>query len=472
MRLLKDWWNKSKPSHPSRDHRPRVMPQVESLEGRDLMSASPSPVLMVIANQDFYYQEYADTRQSLEAAGLDVTVAAATTQTAIPHGNSGQGWMSGEVTPDLALASVNAADYSAIVFVGGWGSSMYQYAYNDPNLDGVTDNFYANDLYNGAAATREAVNELVNDFVAQDKYVCGLCHGVTVLAWARVDGASVLEGKRVAVPLTVGSPAQFYDGEWRAFMDPTGQYQQVIDNGGLALPVSGQYGDPTTVADDVVVDGRVITGENYDSARYFGGIIARSVLGDSANSAPQVSPAAWSLDENPPTGTVVGTVKATDPDAGQTLSYSIVGGNTNGAFTIDSTTGAIMVANAAAIDFESMPTFTLTVRAVDDGAGALAGFGEITINLRDVAESRVPPCYHTMDLVAPTTDPVPAHIDYFLKLDGVDGDVISHGRDPFDVLAGRADADDTTEVCLYCVCLEDGSTGAGIHVPIKIKHNL
>ena len=25
-------------------------------------------------------------------------------------------------------------EYSAIAFVGGWGSSMYQYAYNDPNV--------------------------------------------------------------------------------------------------------------------------------------------------------------------------------------------------------------------------------------------------------------------------------------------------------------------------------------------------
>ena len=33
----------------------------------------------------------------------------------------------GNVRPDLALSDVKAEDYSAIVFVGGWGSSMYQY---------------------------------------------------------------------------------------------------------------------------------------------------------------------------------------------------------------------------------------------------------------------------------------------------------------------------------------------------------
>jgi hypothetical protein len=125
---------------------------------------------------------------------------------------------------------------------------------------------------------------------------------------------------------------------------------------------------------------------------------------------------------------MVGVVGATDPDAGQTLSYSIVGGNTNGAFAIDPSTGAITVADAAAIDFEATPVFTLTVRAVDDGAGALAGFGEITINLRDVAESRVPPCSHEADFVAPTADPVPAVVDYFLKIEGVEGEATSDGQ--------------------------------------------
>jgi len=39
------------------------------------MAADPLPVLMVLADrQDFYYQEYGDTRASLEAAGVPVRV--------------------------------------------------------------------------------------------------------------------------------------------------------------------------------------------------------------------------------------------------------------------------------------------------------------------------------------------------------------------------------------------------------------
>jgi len=45
---------------------------------------------------------------------------------------------------------------------------------------------------------RNTVNQLITDFVHQGKYVTALCHGVSVLAWARVDGQSLLAGKQVA----------------------------------------------------------------------------------------------------------------------------------------------------------------------------------------------------------------------------------------------------------------------------------
>ncbi|HYH63118.1 MAG TPA: DJ-1/PfpI family protein [Urbifossiella sp.] len=252
---------------------------VEPLEGRDLMSASPLPVLLVIADgQDFYYREYADTRAAVEAQGVGVVVAAATTNPSTPHANTGQpAGTPGTVVPDIALGNVDAADYSAIAFVGGWGASMYQYAYNDPNLDGVPDNFYANPLYNGDASQKLVVNSLVNQFLSHDKPVAAICHGVTVLAWARVDGASPLAGKHVAVPHLEGTPDQFYAGDWRSGGYYNGQRDQVVANGGLATAFSGAHGNPGT-ADDVIVDGRIITGENPESAALFGATLAAEVL--------------------------------------------------------------------------------------------------------------------------------------------------------------------------------------------------
>jgi len=249
------------------------------------LTAAPKPVLMVLANQDFYYREYSDTRRSLEASGLAVKIAAATTARAIPTPGTGQpAGSEGGVIPNLPVAKVDASDYSAIVFVGGWGSSMYQYAYNDPNLDGTIDSYYADGFYNGddnlgdgkPGEAKAAVNRLINDFVDQDKYVAAICHGVTVLAWARVDGTSPLQGKKVTSP-TTGSPATFYLGLWYADHELS-VHEQIVANGGFTNPYSGQYGNPTTAADDVIVDGRIITGQDYTSAPLLGRVIAGQIL--------------------------------------------------------------------------------------------------------------------------------------------------------------------------------------------------
>ena len=63
----------------------------------------------------------------------------------------------------------------------------------------------------------------------------------------------------------------------------------------------------------------------------------------------------------------------TDPDAGQAHTFAITAGNTAGAFAIDPSTGQITVANSAALDFETTPSFSLTVQVTDDGSPALSG---------------------------------------------------------------------------------------------------
>lgn len=258
--------------------------------GADLKRTPRLPVLLVIADRDFHYQEYINTRRSLEASRLTVKVAATTTDRAFPFPNTGQPTGSdGSLTPDLPLRSVNSKEYSAIAFVGGWGSSMYQYAYNDPNLDGSTDNYYAEPHYNGddnlsdgkIGETKVIVNNLINQFIAGSKPVAGVCHGVSVLAWARVDGVSPLQGRKVASSLT-GAPATYFLGTWYADAELS-LHEQVVSNGGFTNPYSGQFGNPTTAADDVIVDGRIITAENFESALRLGGVLAGHLSGSAGD---------------------------------------------------------------------------------------------------------------------------------------------------------------------------------------------
>lgn len=212
-------------------------------------------VLIVVANRHFFYREYGDPRQELERAGIRVTVAAGTKGRCVPHEGSGQGADGGIIQADVALKDVKAKDYDAILFSGGWGASAYQYAFNGR---------YNDPVYNGEKAVKAEVNRVIGEFVAQDKYVCALCNGVSVLAWARVDGKSLLAGKRVCAPARQ-APAGIYDGRPA---QPSCRWHPEANGAILSPP--GSIGRPGTNVDDVLVDGKVITGEDDPSAREMG----------------------------------------------------------------------------------------------------------------------------------------------------------------------------------------------------------
>jgi VCBS repeat-containing protein len=105
------------------------------------------------------------------------------------------------------------------------------------------------------------------------------------------------------------------------------------------------------------------------------------------NAPPEPSGGPFSVAENSANGTSVGTVSANDPDAGQTHTFSITNGNTDGAFAIGSSSGEITVANSAALNFETTPTFNLTVEATDDGASPLSGTTTVVIDLTDANDA-------------------------------------------------------------------------------------
>ncbi|MFO1006479.1 MAG: cadherin domain-containing protein, partial [Planctomycetaceae bacterium] len=92
-------------------------------------------------------------------------------------------------------------------------------------------------------------------------------------------------------------------------------------------------------------------------------------------------PQTVNLAENSTHGTVVATVTASDP--GDTLTYSITAGNSLGVFSINNS-GVITVANNGWLDFESNPTFTLTIQATDSANQAAST--TVTVNLIDQVE--------------------------------------------------------------------------------------
>src|SRR6185369_10771835 len=95
------------------------------------------------------------------------------------------------------------------------------------------------------------------------------------------------------------------------------------------------------------------------------------------NAAPtwNAAPYAFSIAENAANGTAVGTVTATDPN-GESLTYAILSGNPGGAFAINTQTGAITVANSAALPAGQI--VNLQVGAQDSGIGGIYPLKTVT----------------------------------------------------------------------------------------------
>jgi len=106
------------------------------------------------------------------------------------------------------------------------------------------------------------------------------------------------------------------------------------------------------------------------------------------NDAPVVSPATFTLAENSALHTVVGKVLVSDDEELQTHSWAITNGDDAGVFAIDAN-GQITVAIPSALNFETTPSFTLTVRATDNGSSPASGSAIVKVNLSDVNEAPV-----------------------------------------------------------------------------------
>lgn len=108
------------------------------------------------------------------------------------------------------------------------------------------------------------------------------------------------------------------------------------------------------------------------------------------NEAPTIAAnQSFTVNENPGSNFVVGTVIANDPDTTapfNTRTFSIASGNSGNAFAIHPTTGQLTVNNASAVDFESSPVFSLLI-ALSDGGGAAAVSTVVTIQVNDLNEA-------------------------------------------------------------------------------------
>ena len=91
---------------------------------------------------------------------------------------------------------------------------------------------------------------------------------------------------------------------------------------------------------------------------------------------------AVSIGEDAPTDAFVTQVEAIGPVG--VFEYSITGGNVGNAFRINSTTGEITLAST--LDFETLPTYSLTIEATSTAMTGASGTATQIINVNDVNE--------------------------------------------------------------------------------------
>jgi len=107
------------------------------------------------------------------------------------------------------------------------------------------------------------------------------------------------------------------------------------------------------------------------------------------NEKPILNDQSFSIPENSQNSTEIGTVKASDTDAGQSLNYSIIQSSINNAIGIDAGTGKISVADKLKFDYELTKKITLAIKVSDNGTGTLSDTANVTVNILDVNENPV-----------------------------------------------------------------------------------
>lgn len=131
-------------------------------------------------------------------------------------------------------------------------------------------------------------------------------------------------------------------------------------------------------------------GDGYSDYGSIGQFRILGTYADPENSPPVINDQTLpAVRENSPIGTIVGTPVAIEPNDDQTLTWEIIGGNTQGAFAINASTGQITVANPLALDVEINPTFALTVKVTDNGVPSRFDTGVVRIEVLDVVTWRV-----------------------------------------------------------------------------------
>ncbi|MBN1599238.1 MAG: cadherin domain-containing protein [Bacteroidales bacterium] len=137
-------------------------------------------------------------------------------------------------------------------------------------------------------------------------------------------------------------------------------------------------GNLSTVDSEVYIDSTLIPAFSYvnDVGR-----------GEISNHRPTINDDEFVVAEQPVVPLQIGALSVDDPDEGQTLSYSIISGNSSGLFEV--TTDGILNFTTQTVDFSGNPEYELVIQVTDNGTPVLSDQATITISLVAVADGPI-----------------------------------------------------------------------------------
>jgi Ca2+-binding RTX toxin-like protein len=175
------------------------------------------------------------------------------------------------------------------------------------------------------------------------------------------------------------------------------------------------------------------------------------------NHAPTIDQiAADTVTEHAPDGTVVGAVTASDPDAGDTLSFALLD-DAGGRFAIDHGSGVISVADGSLLDYQTADHHSITVQVTDAGGLSQSMTAEISVALDNSGDDTF-----TGDAGDNVIDGGPGN-DVLNGLDGNDHLIGGSGNDQLDGGAGDdvLDGNDGDDLALGGDGADQVNGGAG-----------
>ncbi|EFN77871.1 DE-cadherin [Harpegnathos saltator] len=214
-----------------------------------------------------------------------------------------------------------------------------------------------------------------------------------------ITGGSVLENEPPGVPVM---QIQAIDDDGTA---PHNQVHYELASFNKQFTIHSQTGMITTlVTFDREVrdhyDVKVIAKDNSPSALFKTGepnraeLMFRIDIADKNDNPPRFTEKVYTHNavyENANINGYVTNVQAVDPDTASLVTYSIIAGNTNGSFSIHSTTGNIYVNKT--LDYEQITKYNLTVRAFD---GVFNDTAQVEIFVENVNDN--PPVFEHFDI--------------------------------------------------------------------------